>query len=113
MQGVRHSSVTSAPTVNVSLDRPRELIDESWSSSSDWARPNTVRADAHDLNVFFKVVKKGPARGAAQGRDGLRHRTAPSQARCRERGADRRWFGWTLGSDHQAASRRGRASMAT
>ena len=35
----------------------------SMSSSSSWsarARPNTVRAYAHDLCVFFSVVTQGP-----------------------------------------------------
>ena len=64
-----------------------QLIDEFLEFVVGRARPNTVRAYAHDLSVFFTRGGQGPARGEAQGRHGLRHRAAPSQARGRERGA--------------------------
>ena len=79
-----------------------QLIDEFLEFVVGRARPNTVRAYAHDLSVFFSVVKKDPTRGAAQRRDGLRHRAAPSQARGRERGAHRRRLGGSFGGDDQA-----------
>jgi site-specific recombinase XerD len=37
-----------------------QLIDEFLEFVVGRARPNTVRAYAHDLSVFFSVVKKGP-----------------------------------------------------
>ncbi len=37
-----------------------QLIDEFLEFVVGRARPNTVRAYAHDLNVFFSVVKKDP-----------------------------------------------------
>ena len=37
-----------------------QLIDEFLEFVVGRARPNTVRADAHDLSVFFSVVKKDP-----------------------------------------------------
>ena len=38
-----------------------ELVDEFLEFASGRARPNTVRAYAHDLSVFFGVVRKEPA----------------------------------------------------
>jgi integrase len=38
-----------------------ELIDEFLEFASGRARPNTVRAYAHDLSVFFGVIRKEPA----------------------------------------------------
>jgi site-specific recombinase XerD len=38
-----------------------ELVDEFLEFAAGRARPNTVRAYAHDLSVFFAVVGKEPA----------------------------------------------------
>lgn len=37
-----------------------ELVDEFLEFASGRARPNTVRAYAHDLSVFFEVIRKEP-----------------------------------------------------
>ena len=39
-----------------------ELIDEFLEFASGRARPNTVRAYAHDLSVFFAVIPEEPPR---------------------------------------------------
>ena len=66
------------------------LVDEFLEFVAGRARPNTVRAYAHDLSVFFSVVAKDPVE-VRPGRDGVRHRAATPPAGRRERGADRRW----------------------
>ena len=38
------------------------LVDEFLEFAAGRARPNTVRAYAHDLKAFFTVVAKDPAR---------------------------------------------------
>jgi len=56
-----------------------ELIDEFLEFASGRARPNTVRAYAHDLSVFFAVIPKEPAEVTP--RDVLRFVTAQRQPR--------------------------------
>ena len=58
--GFRPSSVTSVPTVNTSIEIGHGLVDEFLEFVVGRARPNTVRAYAHDLSVFFTVVDKDP-----------------------------------------------------
>ena len=91
-----------------------ELIDEFLEFASGRARPNTVRAYAHDLSVFFAVIPKEPAEVTQ--RDVFALRGPPS---CQPRkGAEnvvrilRRRIG-TLGLGPSSdASLRCRASMA-
>ena len=85
----------------------QELIDEFSEFVAGRARPNTVRAYAHDLCVFFSVVDKVPAEVTAKRRAGLRHLPASGSHRRRERGRDLRRADGTLGGDDQAASGRG------
>ena len=56
-----------------------ELVDEFLEFASGRARPNTVRAYAHDLSVFFGVIRKEPA--DVTPRDVLRFVTAQRQPR--------------------------------
>ena len=80
------------------------LIDEFLEFVVGRARPNTVRAYAHDLRRLLQRGAKGSARGAAQRRDGLRHgwRTS-SQGGLGERGPHLRRLGWFVGHDDQAS----------
>ena len=63
------------------------VVDEFLEFVAGRARPNTVRAYAHDLKVFFAVVDKEPAEVTPGGRDGVRDRAAPPAAGRREGGA--------------------------
>lgn len=56
-----------------------ELVDEFLEFASGRARPNTVRAYAHDLSVFFGIVRKEPR--DVTPRDVLRFVTAQRQPR--------------------------------
>jgi len=56
-----------------------ELVDEFLEFASGRARPSTVRAYAHDLSVFFGVIRKEPAEVTP--RDVLRFVTAQRQPR--------------------------------
>ena len=78
-----------------------ELVDAFLEFAAGRARPNTVRAYAHDLKVFFTVVDQRPRRGDAGRRDGLRRRTAAATAGCRERRPlPRRRIGAVTGDRH-------------
>ncbi len=57
-----------------------ELVDEFLEFASGRVRPNTVRAYAHDLSVFFGVIRKEPADVTA--RDVLRFVTAQRRPRA-------------------------------
>jgi integrase len=56
-----------------------ELVDEFLEFASGRARPNTVRAYAHDLSVFFSVIRKEPKEVTS--RDVLHFVTAQRQPR--------------------------------
>ena len=90
-----------------------QLIDEFLEFVVGRARPNTVRAYAHDLSVFFSVVKKDPLEVRAK--DVMAFVTAQRhpQARGRERGTHRgRMSRGFRRRPSSAVSRRSRASMA-
>ena len=65
-----------------------ELVDEFLEFVSGRARPNTVRAYAHDLKVFFSVVGKDPVEVTPARCAGLRDRAEPPKRWRRQRGAD-------------------------
>ena len=88
-----------------------ELVDEFLEFVAGRARPNTVRAYAHDLYVFFSVVGKDPDRGHAQRRARLRHRAAAGPHRRRERGAHLRRPGGAVGGHDQAPAGGGLESL--
>ena len=56
-----------------------ELVDEFLEFASGRARPNTVRAYAHDLSVFFRVIRKEPSEVTPK--DVLRFVTAQQRPR--------------------------------
>ena len=79
-----------------------QLIDEFLEFVVGRARPNTVRAYAHDLSVFFSVVRKDPLE--VRPKDVMAFVTAQRrpQGGRRECGAHRR-LGRSVGVDDQAS----------
>ena len=84
-----------------------ELVDEFLEFASGRARPSTVRAYAHDLSVFFGVIRKEPK--DVTSKDVLRFVTEQRRPRegCRERRADLRRRLGVGNLDHQATACRG------
>jgi len=64
------------------------LVDEFLEFAEGRARPNTVRAYAHDLKVFFEVVGKEPAEVTSADVLAVHHCAAAAEGRGGERGAD-------------------------
>ena len=80
------------------------LVDEFLRFAAGRARPNTVRAYAHDLKTFFSVVGKDPVEVRAK--DVLGFVTAQQRARVGrgERGADLRRRVGVVGGDGASAA---------
>ncbi len=92
-----------------------ELVDAFLEFASGRARPNTVRAYAHDLKVFFSIVAKDPVEVTPADVMRLRDRPAAPAAGRRERGADfpDARLGAVTGDGHASPGGRLRPSMAT
>ena len=84
-----------------------ELVDQFLEFVVGRARPNTVRCYAHDLSVFFTVVAKEPTEVTPKDVMAFVTCATATASRCREGGAHRRWFRWTVGGDDQAPAGRG------
>jgi hypothetical protein len=80
------------------------LVDEFLRVAGGRARPNTVRAYAHELKTFFSVVPKDPVEVRARDVFGFIHGAAGGAGRCGERGADLRWWVGAVGGDGAAAA---------
>jgi len=80
-----------------------ELIDAFLEFAAGRARPNTVRAYAHDLKIFFSVVEKDPIDVTPADVFGLRHRATTASARRGERRAFSRCFVGTVAGNRDAS----------
>ena len=83
------------------------LVDDFLRFAGGRARPNTVRAYAHDLKTFFSVVAKDPVEVRAKDVFGFITAQQHGSGRCGERGADLRWRVGAVGGDGAAAAGRG------
>jgi hypothetical protein len=79
------------------------LVDEFSEFAASRARPNTVRAYAHDLKAFFTIVGKEPVEVTGVV-DGVRDRAAPAPADLRD-GGEAAELGGRLGGGGSAAAR--------
>ena len=92
-------SETSHGSLVVTVGHP--LVDAYLEFLRARARPNTIRAVAFDLKVFFSFVDKTPTRVTSVGCDGVYHR--PTQRRWRRQGGGDRPVGGVVAAHDPAA----------